>query len=156
MKIAVPSDDQFTISGHFGRTGGFLIFDIENNAIQSVNYLSNHATGHAQGLHLEHHHHDHDHEHEHRHTHGGGHGHGHGDGHHHHGEGHQAHSHAGIFRALEGCSTVIAGGMGRRLLNDFATKNIEAYITREKDARKAVEAYLEGVLAHDESKACNH
>lgn len=51
MKIAVASDDGKTISAHFGRTRGFVIFEIEDGEIKSREYLPNTFTGHARGLH---------------------------------------------------------------------------------------------------------
>jgi predicted Fe-Mo cluster-binding NifX family protein len=63
-KIAMPSDDQVSISGHFGRTKGFLIFDVDGDKVENKIYVENNFTGHAQGLH-------HDHHHDHQHSHGG-------------------------------------------------------------------------------------
>lgn len=63
MKIAIASDDKVTICAHFGRTLGFLIFDIEDNKIVGKEYINNDFTGHAQG------HHD-SHEAGHQHSHG--------------------------------------------------------------------------------------
>ena len=63
-KIAMPSDDQVTISGHFGRTKGFLIYDVDGNKVDNKVYVENNFTGHAQG-------HHHDHMHDHQHSHGG-------------------------------------------------------------------------------------
>ncbi|MBC7194766.1 MAG: NifB/NifX family molybdenum-iron cluster-binding protein [Caldisericia bacterium] len=51
MKILMPSDDGRTISSHFGRTRGFLIFEVEGNEIKSREYLPNTFTGHARGMH---------------------------------------------------------------------------------------------------------
>lgn len=51
MKIAVASDDGKIISSHFGRTKGFVIFDVEGNEIKSREYLPNTFTGHARGMH---------------------------------------------------------------------------------------------------------
>jgi predicted Fe-Mo cluster-binding NifX family protein len=52
MKIAIPSDDQLHISAHFGRTRGFMIFDIVGESIHKK-YVSNTFTGHVQaGQHL--------------------------------------------------------------------------------------------------------
>ena len=51
MKIAVASDDGKTISVHFGRTRGFVIFEIEDGEIKSREYIPNTFTGHARGLH---------------------------------------------------------------------------------------------------------
>lgn len=35
MKIAFASDDEKTIVGHFGRTRGFVIFDIKDEEIKN-------------------------------------------------------------------------------------------------------------------------
>ena len=51
MKIAVASDDGTKISSHFGRTKGFVVFEIENKEIKNKEYLPNTFTGHARGIH---------------------------------------------------------------------------------------------------------
>jgi len=51
MKVAVASDDEKTIASHFGRTRGFLIFEIENDKIKDKEYRQNTFTGHAVGMH---------------------------------------------------------------------------------------------------------
>lgn len=127
MKIAIPSDDKVSICGHFGRTKGFLIFDIENNKITNKAYVENNFTGHAQGQHSEH-------KHEH---------------------GHQ-HSHSGILDALNDSQVVISRGMGRRLYVDFQQANKEVFISNESDAEKAVELYLQGNLTDHPEKGCQH
>ena len=63
MKIAIASDNQVSIANHFGRTRGFLIYNIQGNAIKGKHYIENTFTGHAQG-HA--HHHEHGHHHSHR------------------------------------------------------------------------------------------
>ncbi len=126
MKIAIPSNDRKTILGHFGRTKGFMIYDIEGDKIISKEYRSNNFTGHAKG------HHEHSNEH------------------------HHAHSHAGIFKALYDCKTVIAGGMGRRLYNDFETQNIKIFVTKEKDINTAVGLFINDVLDNSSDKCCSH
>jgi predicted Fe-Mo cluster-binding NifX family protein len=50
MKIAVASDDGTSIASHFGKTRGFLIFDIEDGAVTKREYIQNTFTGHARGL----------------------------------------------------------------------------------------------------------
>lgn len=62
-KIAIASDDQTHIAGHFGRTKGFLTYETNGNQIVKKDYVENNFTGHAQG-----HHHDHQHDHEHSHS----------------------------------------------------------------------------------------
>lgn len=55
MKIAIASDDEKTISSHFGRTRGFAVFNIEGGAVTSKEYRPNTFTGHARGLEGNHH-----------------------------------------------------------------------------------------------------
>lgn len=125
MKIAIPTDDHKTIANHFGRTKGFMTFEIQNNNISKEEYKPNNFTSHAQGQHhYEHLHHQ--------------------------------HNHKGIFEALEGCSTVISRGMGRRLYDDFAAKNISVFITEETEIQKAVDRYLNNSLDNNPDSCCSH
>jgi len=41
MKIAIASDDKKTISSHFGRASGFVVFDIKNGKAINRNYREN-------------------------------------------------------------------------------------------------------------------
>ena len=50
MKIAIASDDRMTIAPHFGRTRGFVIFDVENDQVTRQTFRVNNFTGHARGL----------------------------------------------------------------------------------------------------------
>jgi len=50
MKIAIASDDERTISSHFGQTRGFVVFDVEGKEVKSREYRPNTFTGHARGL----------------------------------------------------------------------------------------------------------
>jgi predicted Fe-Mo cluster-binding NifX family protein len=50
MKIAIASDDEKIISSHFGRTKGFVMFEVEDKAIKNREYRPNTFTGHARGL----------------------------------------------------------------------------------------------------------
>ena len=50
MKIAIASDDGINIASHFGRTRGFIIFNIEDASISMQHYRDNTFTGHARGL----------------------------------------------------------------------------------------------------------
>lgn len=126
MKIAVASDDGLNLAHHFGRTKGFLLFDVDEKKILNKNYVKNTFTGHARG-----HHHD-SHEHHHHHTHGN------------------------ILQALKECQVVISHGMGRRLLVDFENAGKDVYITSASSADVAVKQYLDGVLVHNPDKSCQH
>ena len=50
MRIAVASDDGTTISSHFGKTRGFVIFDVVDGRVIKRSYIKNTFTGHARGL----------------------------------------------------------------------------------------------------------
>ncbi|MCK5815660.1 MAG: NifB/NifX family molybdenum-iron cluster-binding protein [Flavobacteriaceae bacterium] len=130
MKIAIPSNNNINISRHFGRTKGFVICEIENDTIIKKEYTQNTFTGHAQGLHS-----DHDHNHE-------------------HGQGN--HSHDGIFNAIGDCKIVIAGGMGRKLYNDFEQKNIKVFVTKEKNIDSALNLFLNSELDNNSDSCCSH
>ena len=126
MKIAIPSDDQVTISRHFGRTKGFLISEVENGKVVKNVYKENTFTGHSQGLH-----HDKDHK-------------------------HNNHSHQGIFNAIGDCDVVIAGGMGKRLYVDFEQKEIQVFVTKESNIDMALNLFINSNLDNDSGKCCNH
>ena len=50
MKIAIASDDETTISSHFGQTRGFVVFEVEDKKVKNREYRLNTFTGHARGL----------------------------------------------------------------------------------------------------------
>ncbi len=138
MKIAIPSNDQHNISQHFGRSKGFLIIEMQDNEVKSKSYQENNMTAHVHtGIQLP--------DAEHHHTHN-----------HHHGHGEHHHSHEAIFKALGDCNIVIAGGMGRRLYQDFADRNIQVFVTKETDIDKAIKLYLNNNLDNNTDKCCEH
>ena len=126
MRIAIPSNDLTTVSTHFGRTKGFMIFDIENNKVTNKEYKLNTFTGHSQNKHKEHEH------------------------------GKHKHSHETILNALNGCEVVIAGGMGKRLFDDFEQKGIKVYVTQEKSIETAIGLLTKNELDNNNTKCGNH
>jgi predicted Fe-Mo cluster-binding NifX family protein len=50
MRVAIASDDGKTIASHFGKTKGFVIYEVEDGRVQSEQYVENTFTGHARGL----------------------------------------------------------------------------------------------------------
>jgi len=50
MKVAIASDDERTISSHFGQTRGFVVFEVEGREVKNREYRPNTFTGHARGL----------------------------------------------------------------------------------------------------------
>ncbi len=134
MKIAVASDDEISIASHFGRCGGFIIFEKENDGVRKLEYRTN-SFGHHQ-------HGQHNHEHE--------------EGQHQHGEGH--HSHDGFIGALSDCQVIICRGMGRRAVIDLAANGIKpAIISADISAQEAAAMYARGQLdSSGESSCCSH
>ncbi len=49
MKIAIASDDGKIMSSHFGKTKGFVVFEVEGSE-KTREYRANTFTGHARGL----------------------------------------------------------------------------------------------------------
>lgn len=131
MKIAIPSDEGTYLSQHFGRTLGFTIFEVANGQIINQEYRSNNFTGHALGQHMENQHHGAEH------------------------DDHAQHSHSRILNALNDCEIVIAGGMGRRLVDDLTDAGKKIFITTQLETRKAVELFLADELKSDK-EACSH
>jgi len=131
MKIAIPSDEGTYLSQHFGRSLGFAVYELKEDKIISREYRKNDFTGHALGEHNQHQHQ--------------------GDQH----ADHAGHSHNRILNALIDCEIVIAGGMGRRLLDDLTDAGKKIYITSEPEVSKVVEMFIEDTLQSDKG-ACSH
>jgi len=131
MKIAIPSDEGTYLSQHFGRTLGFTIFEVADGQIINQEYRLNDFTGHVLGQHDQHQ------------NQGAGH------------EDHAQHSHNRILNALNDCEVVIAGGMGRRLVDDLTDAGKRIIITTQPETRKAAEMFLTDELKSDK-EACSH
>lgn len=139
-RIAIPSDDRQTIAKHFGRSKGFVIVNVKQDKVVDKVYINNTFTHHSHEsnqassrdidsakLHL---HHEHKHEHK--------------------------HSHEGIFKAIGDCDIVIAGGMGKRLYQEFMDKKVQVFISKEKDVDKALQMYLNNTLDSNTDLCCEH
>lgn len=126
MKIAIPTNDGTTISGHFGRSAAFLIFEVEDGTVTSRELRPNGQ--------------------QHEHTQGscGNHSHTHAE-----------HSHAGILSALEGCQLVLCAGMGRRAADDLKAAGMTVLFTNSgQPAEALVGQYVRGELATTRHGAC--
>jgi predicted Fe-Mo cluster-binding NifX family protein len=129
MRIAVPTNDGINVSEHFGRSTGFLVFEIEDGRIANREVRSNSGC----------------------HTHDGGSC---GD----HAPAAGNHSHAGIVASIAGCDTVICAGMGGRAAEALRMGGIKPVIAAcSGSAEAAVLAYLSGTLpARDGFCQCSH
>ncbi len=118
MKIAIPSDDGVTIASHTGRASGFVIYDIKNNDVRRLEHRTNRYTGHALGECND------------NTTH----------------VGNQHHSHDSLLDALHDCEVMIAHGMGPRLVNDLASRNIRVMFCKETKTDDAANNLAVGKL----------
>lgn len=137
MKIAVASEDGVSVSQHFGRSAGFVVFDANDGQISTGEFRTNRQTPHAQGLcgigeHTP--------------------GHGHG---HEHAQGHSGHSHAGIVDLLQDCQVVLCGGMGAGAAQALTARGIRPVVTSAVcPASEAVAQYVKGELNLNTSGFC--
>lgn len=134
MKIAVVTDDQKTISRHFGRAHYYLVFTAEGGQI--VQQELRDKLGHDQFQHEQHEHdHDHDHDHEHHHEHGHGHGR------------HSQEKHDRMMANIGDCQVLLCAGMGMGAHASLQAIGVTPILTDYRDVHQAVQAYLDGVLA---------
>jgi predicted Fe-Mo cluster-binding NifX family protein len=131
MKVAVITDDGKTISAHFGRAQGYLVFTIEDDAIVAQEQRS--KAGHQQ---FAHEHDDEDHAHSHNHDHDQGHGFG----------THAVTKHEAMIASIRDCAAVIVRGMGRGAYLAMEQANIRPIVTDLADAEAAVYAFIQGAL----------
>ena len=129
MKIAVAISDGGAVSSHFGRSTGFVVFDIEDNKVVGRQDRTNTFTAHANGQCD-------------------------GAGHHH----DDSHGHGAVVNALSDCSVVLCGGMGRRAADELSANGIRPLVIEGPlTAEDAVTAYLSGHLrAAGSFCACSH
>jgi len=128
MLIAVATDDFMTITGHVGRCNGFLVYNIEDGQVISIEQRENNFTHHR--LHPE----DHDH----------------GD------NTHQASSHSSLAGGLRDCKCLIANAAGGRLVADLQNNGIDVVLTLARDAEQAALDYAKGDLKTDDDAVCSH
>lgn len=128
MKIAVVTDDQRSVSRHFGRAHYYLVFTVEDGQI--VQQELRDKLGHDQFQH-EQHEHDHDHDHEH--------GHGHGR--------HSQEKHDRMMANIGDCQVLLCAGMGMGAHQSLQAIGVIPILTDYKDIQQAVQAYLDGALA---------
>jgi predicted Fe-Mo cluster-binding NifX family protein len=127
MKIAVVTDDEKTISAHFGRAQYYVVFTVEDGAVtgQETRPKANHSQF------------------------AGEHGH-HGE----HGDSHgmdpgAQHRHSIMMDAITDCQVLLARGMGQGAHYSLKERGIQPVLTDLQDMREAVDAYLAGTLIED-------
>lgn len=128
--IAVACTADGRLSLHFGRSTHFQIFTVEGTEIRAITTANVQAVTQTIGI---------------------GHGRPHADdqGHHHH------HGHGPLLQALDGCDTVLAGGMGEGVAGSLRNAGLDVVVAAVScSPEDAVMALLEGRLEQGEIHAC--
>lgn len=124
MKIAVVSDDETSISQHFGRALYYVIVQVDNGKIvekETRSKVVHHNADKQPGPKLVHECH--------------------------HGYGADAHAkHKGMIETISDCQAIISGGMGWGAYESIKNHNIDVVITDIEDIDEAAKLYLEGNL----------
>lgn len=131
MKIAVVTDDQTTISRHFGRAQYYLVFTVEGG--QVIRKELRDKLGHDQFRqeHREQEHHEHKHQ-----DHERGHGYGR----------HSQEKHSRMMANIQDCQVLLCGGMGMGAYESLQRIGVSPILTDVKEIDTAVQAYLAGNL----------
>jgi predicted Fe-Mo cluster-binding NifX family protein len=133
-RIAVPTDDRISISGHFGKSAAFLVFDIEDGHIGDSEVRPNPRTASAQGQCVAFGNHDHS----------------------HHSDHEKNRTHTDVLSLLEDCNVVLYRGMGVRAAEALRKKGIKPLAVGEiATVRAAVETYLKDALAKNADSLCH-
>lgn len=132
MKIAVVTDDEKTISAHFGRAQYYVVFTVEdsNPSTGSGRHVTGQETrpkaNHSQFSGAEHQH--------------GEHGESHGM------DSQSQHRHGMMMDTIADCQVLLARGMGQGAHYSLKERGIRPVLTDIQDIQEAVEAYLAGNL----------
>jgi predicted Fe-Mo cluster-binding NifX family protein len=121
MKVAVITDDEQTVSQHFGRAGLYAVFNVENGKVTGRKIVA--KPGHQ-------HQHQNDPHHE-------------GD--------HHNHDHGSMIDPISDCQVILVRGMGMGAYNALNARGIQPIITEIREIDQAVAAYLAGnIVDHPE------
>ena len=123
MKIAAITEDETTISQHFGRAPLYLVFTVEDGKVigKETRPKTGHhtfAAQHSQAAPSERHGYD---------------------------AGAQT-RHASMAETIADCQVIISGGMGWGAYGSMKSHNIEPVITDVENIDRAVNLYIEGKL----------
>jgi len=125
LKIAVVSENETTISQHFGKAPYYIIMTVENGKVVKQEKFERGASGTCAC------------------------GHSNEAGHHHASHGNDTESDAKHNRMVDpiaDCQVLIAGGMGFGAYNALKSRNLQVFITAESSIQKAIELYSAGKL----------
>ena len=123
MKIAVITDDERTLSQHFGRAAYYMVVTIEDGKIVSRERRDKLGHAHfADGAHTE-------------------------EAGQPHGFGPQAHNrHLQMAEAIADCEALLCGGMGRGAYESMKARNIKPVVTDIRLIDEAALAYAQGTI----------
>ena len=130
MKIAVVTDDEKTISAHFGRAQYYVVLTVEDGVVtgQEARPKANHSQFVGEG-----HHHG---------EHGGSHGMDPG----------SQRRHGMMMETIQDCEVLLARGMGQGAHINLTERGIKPVVTDIQDIREAVDAFLAGKLVENLSR----
>ncbi len=126
MKIAFATDDEKSISQHFGRASYYLVITVEDRKV--VHRERRDKPGHAQFAH-EPHTHSHDHN-----AQGGQHGF----------DPASQNKHIRMAEVISDCQAMLCGGMGAGAYDSLRARDIQPIVTDLTSIDEALTAYLEG------------
>ena len=133
MKIAIVSDDQQTISRHFGRAENYIVISLEQENIIERKMLPKVGISHTSAGHQGRHSHRSD---------GRGRGFGHqSDG-----------RHEEMFENIKDCDILVARGMGRGAYLGLQQLGIKPIVTDIADIETAVQAILDDTIINHTEK----
>ena len=127
MKIAIVSDDNHTISQHFGRAENYIVISVEQQNIIDRKTLPKFSQCHTKGKHHGRHSHQSD-----------SRGSGFGD--------QSGHKHDKMFKNITDCDVLLARGMGRGAYLGLQELGIKPIITDIADIDAAVQAILDDTI----------
>ncbi len=129
MKIAFITDDEKTISQHFGRAAYYLVIEVDDG-VEIGREVRNKTSPHFGGLVGGEHHVDPQHDSK--------------DGHGMDAASHKKHE--GMAEIINDCDTLVCGGMGRGAYLSMESLGIKPIVTQIKSIDEALQAYLSGEL----------
>lgn len=127
MKIAVVTDDEKTISAHFGRAQYYVVFTVEEDKV--ITQETRPKANHSQFSGADHHH--------------GEHGDSHGM------DPDSQRRHGMMMETIADCQVLLARGMGQGAHNNLKERGIQPVLTDIWDMREAVESHLAGTLVEN-------
>lgn len=128
MKIAAVTDDNETISQHFGRAKKYSVLTIDGGRIiaKELREKANHQDFQREGLEGQHQHRND--------PRGRGFGR------------HSAEKHKRMFATIHDCQILLARGMGRGAYNGLQQMGIKPIITDIPEIERAVQAFMDGSI----------